>query len=128
MPAYDAERFSPPAPLAPVVCRNPGTGAIWADMPMLIDTGADVSLLPQEVLTRLGLGAVPDRRYELMGFDGNVSTAPVVQAAIVFCGKTFRGYFLLIDQAHGILGRNILNAVALTLDGPRLVWSEHGQT
>ena len=43
MPAYDAERFSPPAPLASVACKNPQTGATWADMPMLIDTGADIN-------------------------------------------------------------------------------------
>jgi hypothetical protein len=51
MPAYDAERFSPPAPLASVACKNPETGGTWTDMPMLIDTGADVSLLPRAALT-----------------------------------------------------------------------------
>jgi hypothetical protein len=61
-----------------------------------------------------------------MGFDGNLSTAPVVKAVLVFCGRTFRGQFLLIDQEHGILGRNILNAVPLVLDGPKLSWDEHG--
>src|SRR5262245_59348072 len=118
MPTYDAQRFSPPAPLAHVICKNPDTGALWADMPMLIDTGADVSLLPQAVVKRLELAAVADRRYELVGFDGNVSTAPIVKAAVIFCGRTFRGQYLLIEQEHGILGRNILNAVSITLDGP----------
>ena len=58
---------------------------------MLLDTGADVSLLPQEAARSLGLTTVPDQRYELVGFDGNVSTAPVVQTVIVVCGRTFRG-------------------------------------
>ena len=127
MPAYDAERFSPPAPFARVTCKNPDTGKAWVDMPMLLDTGADVSLLPMAILERVGLAAVPERRYELIGFDGNASTAPVVRAVVVFCGRTFRGQYLLIDQEYGILGRNILNAVPLTLDGPRLVWDEHGR-
>jgi predicted aspartyl protease len=125
MPAYDAERFTPAAPLALVTCKNPDTGASWVDMPMLIDTGADVSLLPQETLKRLGLTAALDRRYELVGFDGNLSTAPVVQAVVVFCGRTFRGQYLLVEQEYGILGRNLLNAVPLMLDGPHLSWGEH---
>jgi hypothetical protein len=124
MSTYDTERFSPPAPLAQVSCKNPITGATWTDMPMLLDTGADVSLLPQEAASRLALEIVADRCYELVGFDGSVSTAPVVQAVIVFCGRTFRGQYLLIEQEHGILGRNVLNAVSLVLDGPRLDWRE----
>ena len=40
-------------------------------------------------------------------------------------GRTFRGQFLVIDQQVGILGRNILNALALVLDGPQQTWSEH---
>jgi hypothetical protein len=40
-------------------------------------------------------------------------------------GRAFRGQFLVIDQQAGILGRNILNNLALLLDGPQLTWSEH---
>ena len=36
----------------------------------------------------------------------------------------FKGDFLVVDQPWGILGRNVLNAVPLTLDGPRLRWDE----
>ena len=39
-------------------------------------------------------------------------------------GRTFRGQFLVIDEEVGILGRNILNALALLLDGPQQTWSE----
>jgi hypothetical protein len=126
MQAYDAQRFAPPAPVALVTCKNEDTGAVWVDMPMLIDTGADVSLLPQEVLKRLGLSVVPDRRYELVGFGGTVSTAPIVRAVVVFCGRSFRGQYLVVEQEYGILGRNLLNAVPLLLDGPRLSWAERG--
>ncbi|MDO9129923.1 MAG: hypothetical protein Q7U34_08655 [Anaerolineales bacterium] len=34
------------------------------------------------------------------------------------------GQFLLIGQPFGIMGRNILNAVALLLDGPLGLWEE----
>ncbi len=47
MPAYDSTLFNPPAPLARVTLRNPETGAVWSDVPMLLDLGADATLIPQ---------------------------------------------------------------------------------
>lgn len=125
MPAYDATQFEPPTPLARVTLRNLDTGAVWSEVPMLLGSGADVTLIPQVAVSLLGVAVVPDRRYELISFDGNISFAPVVQLELVFCGQTFRGQFLLIDQEWGILDRNVLNAVALLFDGPHLTWDEH---
>ncbi len=122
MTAYDDSRFSPPAPLALVTLRNPESGAVQANVPMLLDTGADVSLLPQSAISALGSTATSDRHYELVGFDGSKSVAPVVRAELIFLERTFRGQFLIIEQDWGILGRNILNSVSLLLDGPRLTW------
>ena len=91
---------------------------------MLLDSGADVTLIPQMALSRLNITSVQDKRYELIGFDGNTSFAPVVQLELIFCRRTFRGQFLLINQEWGILGRNVLNSVPLLLDGPNLTWSD----
>jgi hypothetical protein len=74
------------------------------------------------VLAQLGDVLVPDKQFELMGFDGIISTAPVAQLELAFADKRFRGQFLIIDQEWGILGRNILNAMAILLDGPHLMW------
>jgi hypothetical protein len=46
MPGYDPDQFDPPAPVARVELRDPASGAVVADVPMLIDTRADVTLLP----------------------------------------------------------------------------------
>ena len=124
MPTYDATLFNPPAPLARVTLRNPENGAILSDVPMLLDSGADVTLIPQAYVNRLDVAVVSDKLYELMGFDGGTSFAPVVQLELAFLRRTFRGQFLLIDQEWGVLGRNILNALSLLLDGPRLMWNE----
>jgi hypothetical protein len=117
MPAYDAEQFDPPAPLAQVTLRNLDNGAIQPDVPMLLDSGADVTLVPRAAVDSLGVAVVPDRRYELIGFEGSVSLASVVRLELVFCGRTFRGQFLLIDEVWGVLGRNVLNAVPILLNG-----------
>jgi hypothetical protein len=124
MPAYDASLFDPPAPTARVILRNPATGVVWSDVPMLLDSGADVTLIPQAVLSHLALDAMPDKEYLLAGFNGNVSRTSVARLEMIFCRRTFRGQFLLVDQEWGILGRNILNTIALLHDGPRLTWDE----
>jgi hypothetical protein len=125
MPAYDAAQFDPPAPLAKVILRNPRNGAVQSDIPMLLDTGADVTLIPQTTVKLLEAAVVPGRQYELISFDGSTNLAPVVRLELVFCGRTFRGQFLLVDQPWGILGRNVLNAIPILLDGPHLTWDEY---
>jgi len=125
MPAYDTTRFDPPAPFAEVTLRYPDNGATRSDVPMLLDSGADVTFVPSTVVDLLGATIVPGTQYELIGFDGSASSAQAVRLELLFCGRTFRGQFLLIDQAWGILGRNVLNAVPILLDAPHLEWNEH---
>ena len=52
-----------------------------------------------------------------MGFDGSRSVAPAVQLELVFLRRAFKGRFLLIDQEWGIIGRDILNHLAILLNG-----------
>ena len=124
MPVYDDARFDPPAPLGVVTLYNPVSGLTWADVPMLLDTGADVTLIPQAALDRLKLSLIPDKHFELIGFEGTTSLALAVQLELGFLDRTFRGQFLLIDQEWGILGRNVLNALSLLFDGSQLKWRE----
>lgn len=124
MPAYDGARFDPPAPLALVTVKSEQAGIEIHDVPMLLDTGADVSLLPRSHVAAL---AAPDaKRYELEAFDGSKSRAPAISAEVTFLGKSFRGQFLLIDGWHGVLGRNVLNNLSLLFDGPSRKWTEQG--
>ncbi len=124
MPAYDAVLFDPPAPLAQVALRNPENLAVLSDVPMLLDSGADVTLIPQASVNQLGIAADPGKSYELVGFNGSTSFVPVVQLQLVFLNRTFKGRFLLIREDWGVMGRDILNHVSLLLDGPNLKWSE----
>jgi hypothetical protein len=104
MPAYDAELFDPPAPLARVGLRHSDTRALIAEVPMLLDWGADVTLVPQTSVIALGASANPGVGYELVGFDGSQSIAQAVQIDLLFLKRVFKGRFLLINQDWGILG------------------------
>jgi len=120
MPAYDEGRFQPPAPLAQVTLRHSEKGNTLPDVPMLLDSGADVTLLPRASINLLGVTVNPGEGYELLGFDGRTSVAQAVQLDLLFLRRAFKGRFLLIDQEWGILGRDILNHVPLLFHGPRL--------
>jgi len=122
MPAYDTILFDPPAPLTRVTLRNPASGAVWVDVPMLLDSGADISLVPGAAVERLGASQSRDRLYELAGFDGSISLGAPVELELIWLGRAYRGQYLLVDREWGILGRNILNTLTLVLAGPRLTW------
>lgn len=121
MPVYEAGDFSPPAPVVRSLVRGP-SGHIIDDVPLLLDTGADVSILPLHVAKAVEAVAVPSD-VPILFF--NLQAAALLQAElqIEFLRYRFRGTFLLGDSPYGVVGRNILNLLMLTLDGPRQVWS-----
>ena len=124
MPEYDAENYSPPAPVAHVTLRNPATGDILSNVPMLIDTGADTTLLPSDAIEKLGMKAEEGTGFEVQVFNGDTKFLKVIKLDLLVLNKTFRGDYLLIDRPIGILGRNILNHLRLLFDGPGKEWEE----
>jgi predicted aspartyl protease len=121
MPAYDGERFSPAAPVATVSVRNIDSEATIDGVRMVFDTGADITALPRAVVDALALPD-GDRAYEVMAYDNTVKACRSVRAEVVFMRGHFKGHFVVLDQDIGVLGRNILNHLVVTLDGPRLEW------
>ena len=124
MPAYDSNLFDPPAPVVVVSLRDPRRGSAVRNVPMLIDSGSDVTLVPRTSFDELNLEIDPNAGYELEGFDGRRTMAQVAQLDLIFVEKAFRGKYVIIDSNMGILGRDVLNHVAILLDGPRLSWRE----
>ena len=121
MPVYDDVRYSPPAAVATVSVSNLDSGAISDDVPMLLDSGADISALPKAVVDALAL-PFADRAYDVMAYDNRVRACQSVHAGVVFLRGHFKGRFIVLDQDVGVLGRNILNHFVVTLDGPHLEW------
>jgi predicted aspartyl protease len=75
MPTYDSNLFNPPAPVAIVTLRDPENGNTASNILMLIDTGADITLVPQTSIEELKSDLDPHESYELKGFDGQRSVA-----------------------------------------------------
>lgn len=118
MPNYDASHYDPPAPVAQVTLRDMKGGSLLPDVMLLVDSGADVTLLPRRAVERLGVKPLSGQNCQLLSFDGTASSAQVVELDMIFLQKAYRGRYLLIDQDHGVLGRDVLCNVALLLDGP----------
>lgn len=128
MPAYDIRLSDPPAPIAFVVLRNLDNGFEAREVPMLLDTGASVSLVPVKALEVLQLVISTDQAYELTAWDGNKSYSYAVRLQLLLLNKSFKGQFLVVDSEYGIIGRDILNLLTLMFDGPRLTWQEIKRT
>jgi len=79
MPDYDSANFDPPAPVAYVILRDPATGISLSDVPMLIDTGADATLLPQESVEQRGIETDGNTLFEVQGFDGETKFVKTVK-------------------------------------------------
>jgi hypothetical protein len=125
MPSYDVSQFNPPEPIAHVTLRNPATAVAVSDIVLLMDSGADVTLLPRRAIEELGVAPVTGPGYEIAGFDGTRSFVPAVNLEMVFLRRLFKGQYLITDEELGILGRDVSNHLALLLDGPSLRWEEH---
>lgn len=124
MTPYNSDLFDPPAPLATIEVRSLEGESMLVDIPMLLDSGADVTLIPRFCADHLGIRIETDQTYELMGFDGSRSFASVCRLEVIFLNRKFKGRFLLIDQDWGILGRDVLNHISILLNGPKLSWDE----
>ncbi len=125
MPSYDAAGFHPPAPTAMVTLYDPSTRANLPGVPMLLDIGSDVTLVPRAAIERLGVALETDPSIELIGFDGTRSVAPFATVLVILLRRAFRGHYMLVEGEPGILGRDILNQLVLLFDGPRQQWSHH---
>ena len=108
--------FNPPAPVVRLRVGALGAGA-REELDALIDTGADVSVLPQPVVRRLALPLAGLVTARSLGPPRQVSLYTVVIGII---GGPPEEPELAIswDQPFALLGRLLLNRVRIVLDGP----------
>ena len=125
MTPYDGQLYHPPAPVASLTLRTlDGHSQTLVNVPALLDTGADVTLLPRWAIEQQGLIPLTDDSIKLAGFDGSTHSAESVELEASFQGGRFQGRYAIIDQPHGIIGRNLLNHFRLLFDGPTQVWQK----
>ncbi|MBC7798149.1 MAG: hypothetical protein H7Z37_14855 [Pyrinomonadaceae bacterium] len=118
-----SESFDPPAPIAEIVLQNIETGERVETVSVLLDTGADVSLLPFSAIGKLNTEPSGEK-VKLVGFDESENIADVYTLQIIFLGKRLTGDYCAIENEIRIIGRDVLNHFSIIFDGKSLEWKE----
>ncbi|KRT77220.1 MAG: hypothetical protein XU14_C0018G0038 [Armatimonadetes bacterium CSP1-3] len=112
--AYDARR-TPPAPVLPVRLGAPGVEPT-VFLVALVDTGADLSVVPEQVPAQAQLPRVGE--ITIRGVGGSQRRVPLFAAAVEAAGTT-RIVEVVGLGGEALVGRDLLNRWTLRLDGPR---------
>jgi predicted aspartyl protease len=83
---------------------------------MLVDTGADGSVLPRGIVEKLGL--VPAGDIRVAGVSGALVVVSAYRCVIVVDGQPIEARVVAVGE-EAILGRDVLEHLVVELDGPR---------
>lgn len=118
MNRYDSEQFDPPAPVIIVEVSKPYS-TIFEKSKAKIDTGADISVIPDNWVKEWGL--VPARVLPTLGYDRKREERPTYFVNISF--DKFKFDFTEVissDRENVLIGRDILNNLNISLNGKKL--------
>lgn len=131
---YD-KNYKPPAPTCNIKISTNLAKLLNKDedpsreVKMLVDTGADMCIIPKSIVNELEEQLGTELPYDLIkakDFDGQTSTHKVYNLiAFIRNNKEHKHIldFLEIDDEDGILGRDLLNNYSITLNGPKHPWT-----
>jgi predicted aspartyl protease len=109
--------YDPPAPFVTIQISPFNQSDLRLSIDCLVDTGADITLIPQHVVTELKLA--PEDALVVEGFDGERQQLPLFAVDMVVENTHLAGLEVVAyATTHAILGRDILNRFRLLLDGP----------
>jgi hypothetical protein len=117
--AYNRQ-VEPPAPFVHVTLLCADTGLSTNEIPALLDTAADRTVIPASLVSRLGL--VPMDEVSVAGFGGQVVLIPTYFVELSIRTLTPLPLEVLAhpEEPYVLLGRDVLNRHRLVLDGPGL--------
>lgn len=114
---YDAS-FDPPAPVVPVQIGTPLSSSAAVTISAFVDSGADTTAIPATVTRQLQMRRADVAR--LKGFDGVVRELPVFSIALALAdGRQRVMRAVAWEESYVLLGRDLLNQLKVTLDGPQ---------
>lgn len=114
---YDAD-YEPAAPALTIGIGSPRSNVAQNEVTALVDTGADVTMIPLSILRSSG-GRVKEKG-QLRGILGEPVIVNRYLITVYVAGYAIRGIraVALKDNREAIIGRDVLNQLELTLNGP----------
>ena len=113
---YDTNNFNPPAPVLEVSLSSPISQGEVIKIPALLDSGADITVIPPNIAQQLQLKYVDE--ISVAGYDGIAQKVFVYSAKIIFDNL---GDFIIrvitSGGEHALVGRDILNKWSVLLKG-----------
>jgi len=113
-------QVDPPAPFVHITLRNPVSGSELRDVPAQLDTAADQPLLPEALALALGLSQLSTTRIGTVG--GAMQMLPTYAVLLGIHDLPGQRVEVVahLKETHVLLGRDVLNAHRIVLDGPQL--------
>lgn len=111
--------FDPPAPFMDIVIAASNDPERWSKVGALLDTGAEVSIIPRQTVYKLELSPYAEMIIE--AFDGRRQRVDLYAVALEVAGtRLFPIRAVAYFTSYVLLGRDVLNRFLTTLDGPHL--------
>ncbi|MEM7131871.1 MAG: retropepsin-like aspartic protease [Chloroflexota bacterium] len=120
--SYDYDlSYDPAAPQLSILLRAPGTNNEGIQLNAMVDTGADATIVPKDILEELGLEQ-SDSLY-IRGVTGHRTQVAVYDVTIEIGPFTFSAVPVVATPlgSEPLIGRDILNNFSITLNGPAQV-------
>lgn len=110
--------YSPPAPVVTVALFNGDESAREISVEALLDSGADGTIVPLQYLRQLAAPYLESRRMRTVS--GEISWVDLYAVSLRISSHVLHG-ISAVGSARGteiLIGRDILNQLVVTLDGP----------
>jgi predicted aspartyl protease len=114
---YDTS-YSPPAPFLPIAVDGYDPDKPSLSVAAFVDSGADGTMLPEDILQ--AVGAEYEDTVQMRGSVGGVQRADRYTVRITVADQTIHAISAVATEAGSepLLGRDVLNHLTLTLNGP----------
>lgn len=120
---YEAAE-QPPAPYLDLETRPAFQAVSFVPQRAKLDSGASMTVIPSSLVDQWKL--IPIGTVIVRGYDGQVSTRPTYLVDLTIGNRRFTQVEVTLSpRTNVLLGRDVLNQLRITFDGPRQITEIH---
>ena len=114
-------RYNPPIPICELFLGPAGYESTFGPLEAIIDTGADITVVPMEYLHQIGAKRISRGRARSLW--GDARDVNVYAISLRLNGLQFAALQVLADDLGDeiVVGRTVLNRLKVVLDGPAMI-------